>query len=165
MRPAHAQRLMLVSRGISWNVLDFHFNHSLLDIFQPLMGKDYYRTLGVSKDASPEDIKKAYRKLALKWHPDRVVPEKKDEAQKKFQEVGEAFEVLSDPEKKRVYDQVGEEGLKGGFAESESAPPGAQFRNSGSMPRGAGFHFMDADDIFRNFFGTTDPFQAEESGK
>jgi DnaJ-class molecular chaperone len=70
------------------------------------MGKDYYKILGVSRSASQEEIKKAYRKLALKWHPDRVAPEKKDEAQAKFQEIGAAFDVLSDPEKKRIYDQV-----------------------------------------------------------
>lgn len=128
------------------------------------MGKDYYKILGVSKDSSQEDIKKAYRKLALKWHPDRCPPDKKEESQKKFQDIGEAFEVLSDVEKKRVYDQVGEEGLRGGFPEGgESGPGGPQF-HFGGMPGGAkSFHFTssNADDIFRSFFGTGDPFQAE----
>jgi DnaJ family protein B protein 4 len=131
------------------------------------MGKDYYKILGVAKDASAEDIKKAYRKLALKWHPDRCPPEKKDEAQNKFQEVGEAFEVLSDPEKKRVYDQVGEEGLKGGFPEGAGGeggmPGGASFHFSGMPGGGRGFHFTNADDIFKSFFGTGDPFAAEGS--
>ncbi len=124
------------------------------------MGKDYYKILGVSKDSSAEEIKKAYRKLALKWHPDRCTPDKKDEAQKKFQEIGEAFEVLSDPEKKRVYDQVGEEGLKGGFPAGGEGE-GPSFNFGGGMPGGHSFHFTNADDIFRNFFGTGDPFQAE----
>ena len=93
------------------------------------MGKDYYKALGVAKGATADEIKKAYRKLALKWHPDRVEPAKKDEAQSKFQELGEAFEVLSEPEKRKVYDQVGEEGLQGGFSGDES----------GGMP--GGFHF------------------------
>lgn len=132
------------------------------------MGKDYYKILGVGKDSSQEDIKKAYRKMALKWHPDRCSPDKKEEAQKKFQEIGEAFEVLSDPEKKRIFDQVGEEGLRGGFApgDADGASPGgggAQF-HFGGMPGGAkAFHFTssNADDIFRSFFGTGDPFQAE----
>jgi DnaJ-class molecular chaperone len=62
------------------------------------MGKDYYKILGVTKSASEEDIKKAYKKMAMKWHPDRC---NKPEAQEKFQEIGEAFEVLSDNEKKR----------------------------------------------------------------
>lgn len=129
------------------------------------MGKDYYKILGVPRDASPEDIKKAYRKLALKWHPDRVAPEKKDEAQTKFQDIGEAFEVLSDPEKKRIYDQVGEEGLKGGAssADSNESFPGGSFHFNGMPRNGQSFHFANADDIFRNFFGTGDPFQAEGS--
>ena len=74
------------------------------------MGKDYYAVLGCDKKATADELKKAYRKLALKWHPDRCPPDKKDAAQKKFQEVGEAFEVLSDPEKRAVYDQVGFDG-------------------------------------------------------
>ena len=55
------------------------------------MSKDYYKTLGCGKQATQEELKKAYRKLALKWHPDRCAPEKKDDAQAKFQEIGEAF--------------------------------------------------------------------------
>jgi len=134
------------------------------------MGKDFYKILGVAKDASQEDIKKAYRKQALKWHPDRCAPDKKEEAQKKFQDIGEAFEVLSDPEKKKIYDQVGEEGLRGGVPEGDGEgvpggmPGGAQF-HFGGMPGGGGktFHFTssNADDIFKSFFGTGDPFQAE----
>lgn len=133
------------------------------------MARDFYGILGVSKSASPEDLKKAYKKLALKWHPDRCPPDKKDEAQKKFQDIGEAYDVLSDPEKKRIYDQVGEEGLRGGVPDgAESAggpggPGGAQF-HFGGMPGGQTFHFSrsNADDIFRQFFGTTDPFQADD---
>lgn len=130
------------------------------------MGKDYYKILGVPREASAEDIKKAYRKLALKWHPDRVAPEKKEEAQTKFQDIGEAFEVLSDPEKKRIYDQIGEEGLKGGAgagADPNESFPGASFHFNGMPRNGQSFHFANADDIFRNFFGTGDPFQAEGS--
>lgn len=139
------------------------------------MGKDYYKVLGVDKNASQEEIKKSYRKLALKWHPDRIKDKndekKKEEAQKKFQEIGEAFEVLSDVEKKKVYDQVGEEGLKGGFgAADENSPGGTSSRSFhfNGMPGGAGgaqtFHFSssNADDIFRNFFGTSDPFAAKD---
>jgi DnaJ family protein B protein 4 len=66
-------------------------------------GKDYYAILGVNKDVNEEDLKKAYRKGALKWHPDRNL-EKKAEAEKKFKELAEAYEVLSDENKRAVYD-------------------------------------------------------------
>src|SRR5882762_9061807 len=68
---------------------------------------DYYKTLGVSKNASADDIKKAYRKLARKLHPD-LNPNDKD-AHKKFQQINEANEVLSDPEKRKKYDQYGKD--------------------------------------------------------
>lgn len=105
------------------------------------MGKDYYKILGVDKSSSAEDIKKAYRKLALKWHPDRN-PNNKEESESKFKDIGEAYSVLSDSRKKQIYDQLGEEGLKGqasGFS-------------------GGGFSFMNAEDIFKQFFGDENPF-------
>lgn len=76
------------------------------------MGKDYYKTLGISKGATDEDIKKAYRKQALKWHPDK---NKSAAAEEKFKEIAEAYEVLSDPKKREVYDKYGEEGNVLGF--------------------------------------------------
>jgi DnaJ family protein B protein 4 len=105
------------------------------------MGKDYYAILGVSKDATEDDIKKAYKKLALKWHPDRNL-NNKEQAEAKFKEIAEAYEVLNDSQKRKIYDQFGEEGLKGG----------------GGMPGGAGadfsgFQFHDPMDIFKQFFG------------
>ncbi|MBN2189983.1 MAG: molecular chaperone DnaJ [Candidatus Aureabacteria bacterium] len=75
--------------------------------------RDYYEVLGISKSSSLDEIKKAYRKLALKFHPDRN-PNDKD-AEQKFKEAAEAYEVLSDPEKKKRYDQFGHSGMKGAF--------------------------------------------------
>src|SRR5581483_6120470 len=68
--------------------------------------KDYYQTLGVPKNAAEKDIKSAYRKLARKWHPD-ANPDNQKEAEEKFKEIQEAYEVLSDPEKRRKYDVLG----------------------------------------------------------
>src|SRR5690554_4224445 len=70
------------------------------------MAKDYYASLGVAKDASEQDIKKAYRKLAVKFHPDKNPGDAK--AEERFKEISEAYAVLSDPEKRRNYDQFGD---------------------------------------------------------
>lgn len=71
------------------------------------MGKDYYKILGLGKAPTDEDVKKAYRRQALKWHPDK---NKSAAAEEKFKEIAEAYEVLSDAKKREVYDQYGEEG-------------------------------------------------------
>ncbi|KAJ4921736.1 hypothetical protein JOQ06_016447 [Pogonophryne albipinna] len=76
------------------------------------MGKDYYDILGIKKGASEDDIKKAYRKQALRFHPDK---NKSPNAEDKFKEIAEAYDVLSDPNKKDIYDRFGEEGLKDFF--------------------------------------------------
>ncbi|XP_076033515.1 dnaJ protein homolog 1-like [Oratosquilla oratoria] len=108
------------------------------------MGKDYYKILGLSKGASDEDIKKAYRKMALKYHPDK---NKSPDAEEKFKLVAEAYEVLSDKKKRDIYDQYGEEGLKGGTPEGTS--DGTHFTYT--------FH-GDPRQTFAQFFGTSDPF-------
>lgn len=74
---------------------------------------DYYRILGVSRGAGEDEIKKNYRKLSLKYHPDRN-PGNKEECERIFKRIGEAYEVLSDSQKRRIYDQVGKQGLQGG---------------------------------------------------
>jgi len=74
--------------------------------------RDYYEVLGVDRNASPDDIKRAYRRMAMKYHPDKN-PDNKAEAEAKFKECAEAYEVLSDPEKRRRYDQFGHDGLRG----------------------------------------------------
>ncbi len=100
---------------------------------------DYYEILGLNKDATTEEIKKAYRKLALKYHPDRNSSD--SNAEKKFKEINEAYQVLSDPEKRTRYDQFGSAEGFGGF----------DFRDF----QGRGFSdFGDFSDIFDSFFGT-----------
>lgn len=74
---------------------------------------NYYDILEVQKNSTDAEIKKAYRKLAMKWHPDKN-PDNAEEAAKKFQEIGEAYDVLSDMEKRAIYDRFGYEGLKNG---------------------------------------------------
>ncbi|KAK7872702.1 hypothetical protein R5R35_002689 [Gryllus longicercus] len=109
------------------------------------MGKDYYKILGIAKGASDDEIKKAYRKLALKYHPDK---NKAPGAEEKFKEVAEAYEVLSDKKKRDVYDQYGEEGLKGGV-------PGG---TDGGSTFTYAFH-GDPRATFAQFFGSASPFQ------
>jgi molecular chaperone DnaJ len=108
---------------------------------------DYYEVLGVARTATAEEIKAAYRKCALKWHPDRN-PEHKAEAEVKFRESAEAYSVLSDSEKRQVYDTYGHAGLSG-------AGGGVDF--SGTI-------FQDFHDIFGDFFGFEDLFSGGRRG-
>jgi DnaJ-class molecular chaperone len=90
--------------------------------------RDYYEVLGVNKGASAEELKKAYRELALKSHPDRVAPEKKKEAEEKFKEISEAYAVLTDPQKRSLYDQYGHSGVDQKFRQ-EDIFRGTDFRS------------------------------------
>ena len=92
------------------------------------MKKDYYEILGIKKDATLVEIKKAYRSLALSHHPDRVPADKKKEAEEKFKEISEAYGVLSDPQKKQLYDQYGHAGIDQNFT-SEDIFRGADFNS------------------------------------
>ncbi|HER08022.1 MAG TPA: J domain-containing protein [Bacteroides sp.] len=122
--------------------------------------RDYYKTLGVSKSASQEEIKKAYRKLALKYHPDKNKGDKNSED--RFKELSEAYEVLRDPEKRKKYDQLGADWDK----YQDAGAPGSGFSRAWSgSPGGHTFHFegdlgdlfggagSDFSDFFHAFFG------------
>jgi DnaJ-class molecular chaperone len=139
---------------------------------------DYYDVLGVSKGVSADEIKKAYRKQALEWHPDKH-KDNKEAAEKRFKEINEAYQILSDSQKRQAYDQFGHSafspggGAPGGFGGFPGA--GAQagrwgpftytYTSSGDgSPSGespfAGFDFGDPFDIFEQFFGGGSPFRA-----
>jgi molecular chaperone DnaJ len=110
--------------------------------------RDYYDVLGVRRTATVDEIKSAYRKAALKWHPDRN-PENKREAEEKFRESTEAYSVLSDAEKRQVYDTYGHAGLSGSAG-------GIDFN---------GTIFQDFHDIFGDFFGFEDLFGGGRRGR
>lgn len=133
------------------------------------MGVDYYKILQVDKNASDDDLKKAYRKLAMKWHPDKN-PTNKKEAEAKFKQISEAYDVLSDPQKRQIYDLYGEEGLKSG----QYPPPPRSTRANNQ-----GFHYnhqqqhpnpnfrfnpRNADDIYAEIFGETSNGNAGAGG-
>ncbi len=101
------------------------------------MKKDYYEVLGVDRDVSQSDLKKAFKRLAIKYHPDKNPGNK--EAEDKFKEAAEAYEVLSDPSKKTTYDQFGHQGVNSSFGQS-------------------GFRNVDINDIFNNIFGGDEIF-------
>jgi molecular chaperone DnaJ len=105
--------------------------------------RDYYEILGVAKTASVEEIKAAYRKAALQWHPDRN-PTHKEEAALRFRESTEAYSILSDAQKRQIYDTYGHAGLAG----------------AGAQPDFNGTIFQDFHDIFGDFFGFEDLFGA-----
>jgi len=136
--------------------------------------KDYYEILGVNKSASADEIKRAYRKQALQWHPDK---NKSSEAEKRFKEINEAYEVLSDQEKRSAYDQFGHAAFAPGGGFGGQGPFGGTTKTyqqgpftytyttygEEGMPEGFGFDFggfSDPFEIFEQFFGGASPFGA-----
>ena len=110
------------------------------------MAEDYYQILGVKKDASRDEIKKAYRKLAMKYHPDHSKGDKA--AEEKFKKISEAYAVLSDKEKRKEYDTFGSEGFRQRFSQEDI------------------FRGFDFGDIFREFgFGGGDSFSGRAGGR
>ncbi|KAK3140843.1 hypothetical protein QOZ80_5AG0406580 [Eleusine coracana subsp. coracana] len=107
------------------------------------MGVDYYKVLGVGRGATDDELKKAYRSLAMKYHPDKNPSPQADSL---FKQVSEAYDVLSDPQKRAVYDQYGEDALKAG-----APPPPASTRGHGAQ--GFRFNQRSAEEIFSEIFG------------
>jgi curved DNA-binding protein len=137
--------------------------------------KDYYKILGVDRNASQEDIKKKYRKLAAKYHPDKNPDD--PTAQKKFTDLGEAYEVLKDPEKRKLYDRAGADWKRyqqaGGGADdfdwSQYAGQGQQYRvnvdfeDMFGKQRGGGQGGSPFSSFFESLFGGGDPFGGQQS--
>jgi len=114
------------------------------------MGNDYYNLLGVGKGASEDEIKKAYRKMALKYHPDK---NNEPGAEETFKEIAEAYEVLSDVDKRAAFDRYGNDALHRGRSR------GNRRHSEDSFSGNTHFHPSDPFDLFRTFFGNHDPFQ------
>lgn len=121
--------------------------------------RDYYEVLGISKSATEVEIKSAYRKLALRYHPDR---NKESGSTEKFKEINAAYEVLGNPEKRKMYDQFGHAGVSGNQGGGQG-PFNYTYSNR-SASGGGGFEdifggFSDPFDIFESFFGGASPFR------
>lgn len=111
-----------------------------------LKNKNYYEILEIERTCSQEDISEAYRNLSLKYHPAKAPPEKKEVYELHFQKLAEAYEVLSDPTRKGIYDIYGSEGLRTGITDKKGNVKGAyKFLNNGH-------------EIFERYMGTSNPF-------
>ncbi|CAL1368057.1 unnamed protein product [Linum trigynum] len=124
------------------------------------MGMDYYNILKVNRNASDDDLKKAYKRLAMIWHPDKNPTTKRAEAEAKFKQISEAYDVLSDPQKRQIYDSYGEEALKSGLfpqpspaSPSTSAAPNRHYYQRQHPNPAFRFKPRDAADIYEELFG------------
>jgi curved DNA-binding protein len=130
-----------------------------ISVKQNMSGKDYYQILGISKTASPEEIKKSYRKLALKYHPDRNKGDKT--AESRFKDLSEAYAVLSNPEKRKQYDMFGADGFNQRFSQEDIFRDfdfGSIFKDFGFGGRGRG------QNIFSQIFGGAGQTQFRGAG-
>jgi len=121
-----------------------------------MANEDFYSILGVPKNSTDAELKKAYRKLALKWHPDKN-PNNKEQAEEMFKSIAEAYEVLSDKDKRAAYDRYGKEGLSGGGGRGNSGGGRRAGGGGAAFDFDSHFTFHHAEDIFRDFF-SHDPF-------
>ncbi|XP_059289806.1 uncharacterized protein LOC132043322 [Lycium ferocissimum] len=126
------------------------------------MGVDYYNILKVNRNASEEDLRKAYRRLAMIWHPDKNLGTNKNEAEAKFKQISEAYDVLSDPQKRQIYDLYGEEALKTGQVPPPPRGGPHNMRNPHPNPTFR-FNPRDADDIYAELFGSTSSDKSRKS--
>lgn len=111
------------------------------------MSDDYYEILGVPRTATEDDIRKGYRRQALRWHPDKN-PDNKEEAEERFKLVSEAYEVLSNKDKREIYDRYGKEGLS-----TNPRNEGGEF--AANFDTFCSHAFRSPEEVFREFFGTT----------
>ncbi|PFX28307.1 DnaJ-like subfamily B member 2 [Stylophora pistillata] len=113
------------------------------------MSDDYYEVLGVPRTATEEDIKKGYRKQALRWHPDKN-PNNKEQAEERFKQVSEAYEILSNKDKRQIYDRYGKEGLSAGPTNG-----GGEFAADVFDMFNSSQNFRSPEEVFREFFGSS----------
>ncbi|KAJ0396202.1 hypothetical protein P43SY_001909 [Pythium insidiosum] len=130
------------------------YQHS--PMMEQLESNDYFQVLGLTRSATEADVKKAYRKLALQWHPDKNPGNAK--AEEYFKKIAEAYEVLSDPERRKVYERYGKDGLNGTGGDNAGAGAAGYYDHFGFGGR-SGFSSRHAFDIFEAFFGGADPFE------
>lgn len=125
-----------------------------------LNSDDYYKILGVDRTANESELKKAYRKLAIKWHPDKN-QDNKEKAEENFKIISHAYEILSDKDKRKIYDLHGKEGVMNSGSPNQSNG----FDMRGNMPQGnfTRFEFTNPNDLFAQFFGNSNPFESNNT--